>query len=148
MGHPSSVFLTTCVGLLFECLSVSAEVILECGVVADLADVDLELILDGDDEFDPDVFGSLLAERAVSAGWMADAGEFVGVWGGGDVEEFADQFVEVAYSADFFGVVVVDGDVEDFFGADDEFHDVEAHSGMLADVGSSFARMIPIMPSA
>jgi hypothetical protein len=30
-----------------------------------------------------------------------DADEFVGIWGGGDVQELADQFVEVTYGADF-----------------------------------------------
>jgi len=109
-------------------------------VVANLADIDLELVVDGDDELDPDIFRGLLAEWAVSAGWVVDAGELVGVWGGGHVEEFADQFVEVAYGAYLFGLRGFDGDVEDFFGAHDEFYDVESHGEMLAEMGSRFAR--------
>ena len=88
------------------------------GVVADFADVDLELVFDDDNQFDSDVFRGELAERTILAWWVMEAGESVGVWRAGDVEEFADQFVEVAYGADLFGVGVVDCDVEDFFGAD------------------------------
>jgi hypothetical protein len=106
---------------------VGAEIIAEACVVADLTHVDLELVLDGDDEFDPDVFRGLLAERPMFTVWMVKAGESVGIWSGGDVEEFADQFVEVAYGVDLSCVVIIDGDAEYFFGADDELYDVQTH---------------------
>jgi hypothetical protein len=35
---------------------------------------------------------------------------------------------------------------EDFFGAHDEFYDVEAHGGMLADGGFELRSNDPIMP--
>jgi hypothetical protein len=99
----------------------------------DLFDVDLELVVDDGDELDPDVFRGLLAEWAVPSGGVVSVRERVGVWVWGDVEELADEFIEVAYGLDLDCVVIVDGDVEDFFGADDEFYDVEAHGGMLVD---------------
>ncbi len=70
---------------------VGAEVVLEGGVVADLMDVDLELVVDDGDEHDPDVVGGLGVGWGVFVGWRLV--KCRGCWGvgcGGDAEELAD----------------------------------------------------------
>jgi len=70
---------------------VGAEVVVEGGVVADVADVDLELVVDDSDEHDPDVFGGVGLEWGVFAGWgIIEGGGCCGIRCGRDVEEFAD----------------------------------------------------------
>ena len=74
---------------------------------------------------------------------MVEAGESVGVWGGGDVEELANQLVKVTYGADLSCVVIIDGDAEDFFGADDEFYYVQTQRGILTEFGFELRSNVP-----
>ena len=70
---------------------VGAEVVLEVGVVADVAVVDLELVVDDGDEHDPDVVAGVGLEWGVFAGWwLVEGVGCLGIGCGGDVEELAD----------------------------------------------------------